>query len=146
MLKPTDPRHNPLQSHPESRMRNATKLPQVQIPSIALRIQAFLLDPCDQRAVILYPLPTTSNLTIALRGQEIDGESNLRVQWVGLVIERLRLLRIPRHKEGSIEMRRQNLLLLIAQIITPLDPRLLPTDHLESIIVGNPRKRRLDLL
>src|SRR5438034_11125782 len=43
-------------------------------------------------------------------------------------------------------MRRQNLLLLISQIITPLDPRLLLTDHLERIVVGDSWKWKLDLL
>src|SRR5256885_284988 len=63
-----------------------------------------------------------------------------------LVIERFRLFRIPRHKKWTIKVGRENLLLLIAQIITPLDSRPLSTDHLESIIVGDSRKRRLDLL
>src|SRR5437879_2268743 len=43
-------------------------------------------------------------------------------------------------------MRRQNLLLLIAKIITPLDSRPLLTNHLESIVVGHSWKWRLDLL
>src|SRR6266567_8058580 len=43
-------------------------------------------------------------------------------------------------------MRRQNLLLLIAQIVTPLDYRPLLTNHLESIVVGDSWKWRLDLL
>src|SRR5256885_4952431 len=36
MFKLTDPGHNPLQSHPEPRVRNATKLSQIQIPRVAL--------------------------------------------------------------------------------------------------------------
>src|SRR3989441_1593645 len=146
MFKLTDPVHNPLQSHPEPRVRNATKFPQVQVPRVALRVPALFLDPRDKSIVILYPLPTPCNLAVSLRSQEIYGESNLWIQRIRLVIERLRLLRIPRHEEGPIEMNRQNLLLLIAQIITPPDPRLLSTNHLERIIIGDSRKWRLDLL
>ena len=62
------------------------------------------------------------------------------------MIERLRLLRIPRNKEGTIKVRRQNLLLLISQIITPFDPRLFTTNHLESIVIRDSWKRGLDLL
>src|SRR5947208_5300536 len=71
MFKLTDPGHNPLQSHPEPRVRNATKLSQIQIPRVALRIQALLPDPRDKSIVILYPLPPTGNLTIAFWRQEI---------------------------------------------------------------------------
>src|SRR5207302_3427777 len=71
MFKLTDPGHNPLQSHPEPRVRNTPKLPQVQVPRVALRVQALFLDPRDKSIVILYPLPPTGNLTIAFWRQEI---------------------------------------------------------------------------
>src|SRR6266702_7301274 len=125
---------------------NAAKFPQIQVPSVALRVQALFSDPRDKRIVILYPLPPTGNLTIAFRRQEVHGECDLGGQWIRLVIESLRLLRIPRHKKRTIKVRRQNLLLLISQIITSLDPRLFLTDHLERIVVGDSWKWRLDLL
>src|SRR6266705_1982344 len=71
MFKLTDPGHNPLQSHPEPRVRNATKFPQVQVPRVALRVQALFLDPRDKSIVILYPLPSTGNLAVAFWLQEI---------------------------------------------------------------------------
>src|SRR5207253_9287919 len=103
-------------------------------------------EPRDKRIVILNTLCTTRNLTVAFWRQEVYCERYLAVQRIRLVIERLRLLRMPRHKKRTIKVGREDLLLLIAQIITPLDPRPFPTDHLESIIVGDSRKRRLDLL
>src|SRR2546425_10483856 len=59
------------------------------------------------------------------------------------MIKRLRLLRITRYKEGTVKVRGQNLLLLIPQIIAPLDTRLFFTNHLQSIIVRDSWKRRL---
>src|SRR6266704_2996230 len=127
-------------------MRNTSKLPQIKIPGVALGIQALLLDPCGQRVVILDPLAPAGNLAVPFWSQKVDREREFGIQWIRLVIERLRLLRIPGDEERPIDIRRQNLLLLIAQIITPLDPRLLLTDHLESIVVGDSWKWRLDLL
>src|SRR5207302_7375155 len=66
---------------------------------------ALLPDPRDKSIVILNPLPTTRNLTVAFRRQEVHRERNFGVQRIRLVIERLRLLRISRHKERPIEMR-----------------------------------------
>src|SRR6266704_6987395 len=127
-------------------MRNTSKLPQIKIPGVALGIQALLLDPCGQRVVILDPLAPAGNLAVPFWSQKVDREREFGIHWIRLVIERLRLLRIPGDAERPIEMRRQNLLLLIAQIITPLDPRLFTSNHLECIIIGDSWKWRLDLL
>src|SRR5438034_9865998 len=91
--------------------------------------------------ILLNPLPPTSNLAITLRRQHINRHRNLGPRRVRLVIERLGLLRVSRHEEGPGKMLRQQLLLLIAQIITPLYPRLFLSHHPERIIIGYPRKR-----
>src|SRR5712691_12986350 len=127
-------------------MGAAPKLSQFQVPLVAFRVQSPLTNPCQQRTILLYPLPTTGNLSITLRGQTICRQGDLRVRGIRHVIERLRLLWIMSDKERTIKLRGQKLLLLVSEIVTPLYPRLLFPDHLERLIVGDSLERWLHLL
>src|SRR6266487_4589992 len=142
MVEPADPGDEPFKAHPKPRVGHTTILPQIQIPPVALRIKVLLPHPTDKSIILLNPLPPTSNLAITLRRQHINRHRNLRPRRIRLMIERLGLHRIPRHKERPVKMLRQQLLLLIAQIITPLYPRPLSTHHPETLIIRYPRKRR----
>src|SRR5213592_1456148 len=133
MVELADPGDEPFKAHPKPRVGHTTVVPQ---------IKPRLPHSCHETIILLNPLPPTSNLAITLRRQHINRHRNLGPRRVRLVIERLGLLRVSRHEEGPVKMLRQQLLLLIAQIITPLYPRLFPSHHPERIIIGYPRKRR----
>src|SRR5207249_10273409 len=142
MVEPADPGDEPFKAHPKPRVRHTTIFPKIKIPSVALRIKPLLPHPGHESIILLNPLPPTSNLTITLRREQINRHRNLGPRRIRLVVERLSLLRVSRHEEGLVKMLRQQLLLLIAQIITPLYPRLFSSHHPERIIIGYPRKRR----
>src|SRR3989442_12189253 len=127
-------------------MGHATKLSQIQVPLVAFRVQSLFTNPRQQSIIILYPLPATSNLPITFRSQTIHRQGHLRVRGIRHVIERLRLLWIMSDKERPIKLHGQKLLLLVSEIVTPLYPRLLFSDHLERLIVGDSFERWLHLL
>src|SRR5436853_6114996 len=64
MVEFTDPGDNSFQAESETRMRNAAKLSQIQIPLVAFRVYSLFTNPCQQRTIILNPLPSTDNLPI----------------------------------------------------------------------------------
>src|SRR5712692_3479475 len=124
-------------------MGDAAKLSQIQVPLVAFRVQSLLTNPRQQSIIILYPLPTTGNLSITFRSQTVHRQRNLRVRGIRHVIERLRLLRIMSDKERPIKFGSQKLLLLISEIVTPLYPGLLFPDHLERLTIGDSLERCL---
>src|SRR5712691_8915644 len=127
-------------------MGHATKLSQIQVPLVAFRVQSLLTNPRQQSIIILYPLPATGNLSIALRSQTIYRQGNLRVRGIRHVIERLRPLWIMSDKERPIKFRGQEFLLLVSEIVAPLYPGLFFSDHLECLIICDSFERCLHLL
>src|SRR2546422_5616856 len=124
-------------------MGDAAKLSQIQIPLVAFRVQSLFPNPRQQSIIILYPLPTTRNLSIPFWSQTVHRQRNFRVRGIWHVIERLRLLWVMSDKERPIILRGQKLLLLVSEIVTPFYPGLLFPDDLERLIVGDSFERWL---
>src|SRR5881398_877087 len=102
MVEPAYPGDEPFEAHPKPRVGHTTVFPQIKIPPVALRIKPLLPHPSHESIILLNPLPPTSNLTITLRRKHINRHRNLGPRRIRLVIERLSLLRIPRHKERPV--------------------------------------------
>ena len=67
----TEPGHHTFDAHPESGMRDASILAQVQIPLEGLDGKVVLLDAFQQQVMIVDSLAASHDFSVALRCQDI---------------------------------------------------------------------------
>ena len=72
VVETADPGDNTLYAHAESPVRHAAVPPQIEIPLEGLLWQLLRRDPFEQRVVVVDPLSTSDNLTVAFRGEHVD--------------------------------------------------------------------------
>src|SRR5947208_79023 len=84
-----DPGDEALDPHAEAGVRHRAVLADVEIPAERLQWQTLLLDPAEEKIVIVDALAAADDLAVSLGRQDIDAQGAVRRLRVGLHVERL---------------------------------------------------------
>ena len=139
MMEPANPRHHPLDSHPEARVRHRAVAPEVEVPVERLDRQPVRDDTRPQGLVVVLALAAADNLAVALGCQHVDAQRQLGALGVALHVERLALGGVAMDHHGPVELGRERGFLVAAQVVAPFDREAFGLEPLDRVVVRNPR-------
>ncbi len=150
MIESANPRHCPLDSHAETRVRHRAVAAQIEIPLERRQRQAVLFNPLLQQFVRCNALRAADDLSISFRRQHIHAQREFRVLRVRLHVERLDGGGIAMNHHRPIELRGDIGLIGRAEIVAVLEflldlaLRVGFLQHLRRFVIADARKRRTD--
>ena len=142
MLQPAQPRHDALDAHAEARMRHAPVPPQVEVPLECFLRQLVLANPFEQQCVVVQTLSAADDLPVALRGEHVDRQRQLRPLGVRLHVEGLDRGGKALHGDRTVEVSGQSGLVRAAEILAPLERKAAGLENLDRLVVGDAGERR----
>ena len=145
MLSSANPRDRAFQAQSEAGVRNAAVTPEVQIPVERLFREVTFAQPFHEQIVVGNAFAAADDFAVAFGREHVKSESQFGPQSVRLHVKRLEGRRIAMHHYRAVIRARKNRFLVAAEVVSPLYGISALLEDLDRFVVGNSRKRSLDI-